>query len=86
MSPGHANDVRLDAKALAERLDVTPRHLARIPGLPRPHYVAGLKRYWLSEIVAWEQSVTTTSAPAPLHRGDENLHRGRRPVLTGGEA
>jgi hypothetical protein len=78
MIPGHAADVRLDAKALAGRLDVTPRHLARIPDLPPPHYLAGLKRWWLSEIVAWETATTSATPPEKLHRGTGNLLRGRR--------
>lgn len=79
MSPGHADDVRLDAKKVAARLDVTPRHLARLVrrgAFPAPHYLRGLKRWWLSQIVAWEEGQTSTEAPAALRRGAANLLHG----------
>ncbi len=78
MSPGHPEDVRLDTRQVAARLGVTPRHVARIPDLPRPHYLAGLKRWWLAEILEWEAASTTTTPPAALRRGAGNLNHGRR--------
>ena len=82
MSPGGPDDVRLDARQVAARLGVTPRHLARIASLVRPHYVNGLKRYWLSEIVAWEEAHTTSEPPSVLRRGTPNLRRGHAAALT----
>jgi hypothetical protein len=80
VTPGGAGDTRLDARQTAAREGCTPRHLSRLPGFPSPHYVAGMKRWWLSEIVAWEEANTTASAPAALRRGVANLRRGTSEV------
>jgi predicted DNA-binding transcriptional regulator AlpA len=86
---GHADDVRLDAAKVAARLDVSPRHLARLVQagrFPAPHYVAGRKRWWLSEIQEWEECSTSVEAPASICRGAPNLLRGRIPALEEGES
>lgn len=76
MTSGGPEDTRLDARQLAARLGVTTRHLARIHDLPRAHYLSGLRRWWLSEIIVWEAEHTTATPPASAHRGMANLRRG----------
>lgn len=79
MSPGHLDDVRLDAGKVAARLDVTPRHLARLVRqgrFPRPHYLGERRRWWISEVLAWEASTCSSSPPASLQRGAANLRHG----------
>lgn len=76
MNPGGPDDVRLDARQFAAREGCTVRHLPRLPGAPSPHYVAGMKRWWLSEIVAWEEANTSTTPPASARRGAANLRHG----------
>lgn len=81
MSPGHADDVRLDARRVSARLGITTRHLDRLAhagDAPAPHYIGGRKRWWLSEIVAWETAATTNEPPASLRRGAANLRQGAR--------
>jgi predicted DNA-binding transcriptional regulator AlpA len=80
VSPGHPEDVRLDTGKVAARLDVTPRHLARLVRqgrFPSPHYVGQRKRWWLSEVLAWEASEASITPPAALRRGAGNLNHGR---------
>lgn len=81
MKPGHADDVRLDANRVAARLDVTPRHVARLVHagrFPAPHYVGERKRWWLSEVQAWEATATSSEPPASVRRGAANLNHGAR--------
>lgn len=59
------NATRLGIAQLQARLGVnrkTVGNWVRAGRLPRPHYVAGLRRWWLHEIEAWEaQNVTAQS-------------------------
>lgn len=79
MTPGHPDDVRLDARKVAARLDVTPRHLARMVHqgrFPAGHYLGERRRWWLSEVLAWEAAATSSTPPASLQRGAANLRHG----------
>ena len=84
MSPGHVDDARLTTAQVAVRLGVSARHLARLvrrdrDPFPTPHFLGKSKRWWLSEIVAWETACTSATPPASLSRGAQNLRRGRTP-------
>ena len=72
---GDATDVRLDTARLLARLDVTDRHLRRMvdAGFPAPHYLGERKRWWLSQILAWEALHATRTRPATVNRGVGNL-------------
>jgi predicted DNA-binding transcriptional regulator AlpA len=79
VNAGDAEDIRLDAAKVAARLDVSPRHLARLVKsgrFPAPHYLGERKRWWLSEVQAWEASSTTATPPASVRRGAANLKHG----------
>ncbi len=59
---GTSSDARLGIAQLEARLGVSRRTIAtwtRQGKLPRPHYIAGLRRWWLSEIEAWERENVT---------------------------
>lgn len=82
MTPGHVDDVRLDARKLAARLDVTPRHLARMVRqgrFPAGHYLGERRRWWMSEVLAWEAATVTAAPPPSLQRGAANLRHGPAP-------
>lgn len=46
---------------------------------PAPHYVGERKRWWLSEVQAWEARSTRTEPPESVRRGAANLNRGMTP-------
>lgn len=78
MSAGGPTDIRLDTGKVSARLGVTPRQVARmvrrpVNPLPAPHYLGERKRWWLSEIVAWESENATPDAPETVRRGAGNL-------------
>lgn len=57
--------VRLGISQLQARLCVsreTIRNWVTEGKLPRPHYVAGLRRWWLHEVEAWEARNVTESS------------------------
>jgi predicted DNA-binding transcriptional regulator AlpA len=72
---GHATDVRLDAGQLSARLHATERQIRRMvdKGFPAPHYIGERRRWWLSEVQAWEATHATRSRPAAVTRGAGNL-------------
>ncbi len=78
MNPGDADDIRLDAARVLARLGVTDRQLRRMVagGFPAPHYLGERRRWWLSEVVAWESAHVTGERPAAVTRGASNLLRG----------
>ncbi len=76
---GGPEDLRLDTRKLLTRLCITERHLRRLVKLgrfPSPHYLGERRRWWLSEVMAWEGANTSTEAPADLTRGVGNLRQG----------
>jgi predicted DNA-binding transcriptional regulator AlpA len=73
---GDAQDVMLDAAKVLARYGFTDRHLRRLvvtQGYPSPIYVGERRRWWLSEVLAWEAANATRERPKTVRRGVANL-------------
>lgn len=72
---GDAKDTRVDTAWVLARLLITDRHLRRLcdRDFPSPHYLGERRRWWISEIVAWEATHTSRERPAAVSRGAGNL-------------
>lgn len=69
MTAGGQVRVRLTIQQLELRLGIHRRTFAkwyRKGTFPRPHYIRGLRRWWLDEIQAWE--VEEEAAPKARRR------------------
>lgn len=66
MTPGDLDDRRVGMRWVTRRTGLHRATIARWEKdgrFPRCHYLAGLRCWWLSEILAWETAQTERSLP-----------------------